>query len=291
MRERWAAELADRARAHWTPERTRALAGDKQLAILPADSPHLLRALGLMNSDATIPPARVHKFLQINHLVRVLDPEIAALRAHHPTIRIVDAGCGRSYLTLLIAHVARTRWQHPIEILGVDRNPAIIDECRRRAELAELSDLAAFRVASLDSLHDPAHAVFALHACDTATDDAIAFGVAARADLIAVAPCCQAELARAWSALAETGGAFAPIWRSGHFSREIAAHVTDAMRTVLLRGAGYTVVAQEFIAMEHTKKNTLLRASRGDPDPRARAEYDALVASTGGAGIALASRI
>ena len=118
------------------------------------------------------------------------------------------------------------------------------------------------------------HGVFALHACDTATCDAIALGVARAAELIAVAPCCQAELARGWTALAERGdaGAFAPIWSAPHLRREISAHVTDAMRTLLLRAAGYAVTPMEFIAAEHTKKNTLIRAiRRGAPTRERRA--------------------
>jgi SAM-dependent methyltransferase len=295
-RGRWAAELAAAARAHWTEERTRALTGGKQLAVLPAEAPVLLRALGLLHRDATMPPAQVRKFLQINHVVRVLEPALAELRARHPVIRIVDAACGRSYLTLLIAWAARERWRHPVEILGVDRNPDLIAECRRRTELAELDDVVRFEVAALEDVRaGDVHAVVALHACDTATCDAIALGVARAAELIAVAPCCQAELARAWSALAApdhpAAGGFAPIWRTPHLRREIAAHVTDAMRALLLRAAGYRVTAMEFIAAEHTQKNTLLRAVRGEPDPGARAEYEALVAATGGAGIALAARL
>lgn len=292
MRERWAIELGAAARAHWTEERTRALTGGKRLAVLPAEAPQLLRALGLLHRDATMPPAQVRKFLQINHVLRVLDSALAELRARHPVLRIVDAGCGRSYLTLLVAWLARERWRHPIELLGVDRNPDVIAECRRRTEIAGLDDVVRFEVASLGDV--PAaevHAVLALHACDTATCDAIALGVARGADLIAVAPCCQAELARAWSALADQPGAFAPIWRAPHLRREFAAHVTDAMRALLLRAAGYRVTPLEFIPAEHTAKNTLLRAVRAAPDPAARAEYDALVAATGGAGLALAGRL
>jgi SAM-dependent methyltransferase len=293
-RQRWATELEAAARAHWTEERTRALTGGKRLAVLPAEAPVLLRALGLLHRDATMPPAQVRKFLQINHVVRVLEPALAELRARHPVIRIVDAGCGRSYLTLLIAWCARERWRHRIEILGVDRNPDVIAECRRRTELAELADVVQFEAANLEDVRGAdVHAVLALHACDTATCDAIALGVARGAELIAVAPCCQAELARAWSALAAhpAAGGFAPIWRAPHLRREIAAHVTDAMRALLLRAAGYQVTAMEFIAAEHSKKNTLLRAMRGAPDPAARAEYDALVAATGGSGLALAARL
>ncbi len=287
MRERWAAEFTAAAVAHWTEARTRELTGDKQLAIVPAEAPMLLRALGLLHRDATMPPTQARKFLQINHVVRLLEPTIATLAARHPVVKIVDAGCGRSYLTLLLAYV----WRGRVEVLGIDRNPAVIDECRRRATLAELDDVVQFRAAALaDVADEPAHAVFALHACDTATDDAIALGVATGAELIAVAPCCQAELARAW-AERPTGDGFAPIRRAPHLRREIAAHVTDAMRVLLLGAAGYTATPMEFIAAEHTKKNTLIRAIRTAPSPTARAEYAALVAATGGCDIALASRI
>jgi SAM-dependent methyltransferase len=241
-----------------------------------------------------MPPAQVRKFLQINHVVRILEAPLAELRARHPVVRILDAGCGRSYLTLLIAWCARERWRHPIEIVGVDRNPDVIAECRRRTEIAGLDDVVRFEAAALEDVRVPdVHAVLALHACDTATCDAIALGVARGAELIAVAPCCQAELARAWTDLVESSaaGGFAPIWRIPHLRREIAAHVTDAMRALLLRAAGYRVTAMEFIAAEHTAKNSLLRAVRAAPDPAARAEYDALVAATGGRGLALAGRI
>jgi hypothetical protein len=137
------------------------------------------------------------------------------------------------------------------------------------------------------------HGVIALHACDTATCDAIALGVTANVELIAVAPCCQAELARGWTDLAERGesGAFGSLWRMPHLRRETAAHLTDAMRMLLLRARGYDAVALEFIAAEHTQKNSLIRAMRGKGDPDARAEYASLVAATGGCGLALGTRI
>jgi SAM-dependent methyltransferase len=293
-RSRWAAAFTATATAHWTAERTAQLAHGKQLAVLPAEAPLLLRALGLLHRDATMPPAQVRKFLQVNHVVRLVAPALAGLRAHHPVIRIVDAGCGRSYLSLVLAWVARERWGHRVEVLGIDRDPAVLAECARRAEIAELDDVAQFRAALLeDVVVDDAHAVLGLHACDTATDDAIALGVRLGAELIAVAPCCQAELARGWSAAAGTAvaGPFAPIHSAPHLRRELAAHVTDAMRMLLLRAAGYAVTPMEFIAATHTKKNTLIRALRAAPDPTARAAYDALVAATGGYGLALATRL
>jgi len=289
-RERWEAHYSGRARAYWTEQRTAALTGGKHLAILPGEAPALLRALGLLDKDGALPPDRARKFFQINHLVRLIEMPMTALHAVHETVKVIDAGCGRSYLTLLLAHCAKQRGQR-IEILGVDRDPTLIEECRRRTALAELDDVVRFEARAVDQLEPgEVHAVVALHACDTATCDAIALGVAARASLIAVAPCCQAELARSWSELAGTTGGLAPVWKAPHLRREIAAHITDAMRMTLLRAAGYRVSAAEF-AGEHTKKNTLLRAERGEVDHAARDEYDALVASTGGRGLRLAERL
>jgi hypothetical protein len=131
MRDRWATQFAQTARAYWTDERTRSLTAGKALPLLPADASLLLRALGLLHRDATMPPAQVRKYLQINHMVTALGPAMAELRARHPVIRVIDAGCGRSYLTLLLAWCARERWHHAIEVLGIDRNAELIAECRR----------------------------------------------------------------------------------------------------------------------------------------------------------------
>jgi hypothetical protein len=293
-RDVWAARYTEIAHQHWTAERTAELTGGKRLAIVPGEAPLLLRALGLLDGDAAMSPAHVRKFLQINHLVRLVEPAFAELRTRHPTIQVLDAGCGRSYLTLLLAWCARERWNHRLEVLGIDRDPDVIAECRRRTAIAELDDVVRFETAELAAAEVGAvHAVVSLHACDTATCDAIAIGAKLDAEVIAVAPCCQAELARGWATLAEQGaaGGFAPIWNAGHLRRETAAHVTDAMRVLLLRAAGYQVTATELVAEGHSTKNTLLRATRGAPDPSARAEYDALVSATGGCGLALAARV
>jgi SAM-dependent methyltransferase len=289
----WTAELAARAREHWTPERTRALTHGKALEVLPGEAPRVLRALGLLALDASLPPQRVRKYLQANHLVRLLRPAVEELASRHPVVRLLDAGCGRSYLTLLLAWCARERWGVRLEVLGVDRSPALIAECQRRAAAAGLDDVVSFLASPLGALPPrEVHGVVALHACDTATCDAIALGVAAGAELIAVAPCCHAELARKWATLAGQPGAFAPVWRTPHLRRETAVQVTDTLRTLLLRAKGYEVAAVEFIGSEHTRKNTLLRANRRQAgDPGARAEYLALVEATGGQGLALASRL
>lgn len=337
MRDEWAERFAERARAHWTPARTSELVRDKSLAVLPGEAPELLRALGILHRDASMPPAERRKFFQINHMVAMLGPSIrelvaarvAARDAAHDTardaahdaaeartshdaqrepLRIVDAGCGRSYLTLLLAHAIPRLHGVPVQVLGVDRNPDVVAESERRTRAAGLSTTVKHHASHLDALDvhrafreafalaeaPRVDAVVALHACDTATDDAIVLGVGLDATLLALAPCCQAELARKWSAVAPSGplDAFAPIRRTPHLRREVASLVTDTMRQLLIRAAGYECWALELVPTEHTPKNLMLRAmNRHTPDANARAEYEALRVGTGGVGIELAERL
>lgn len=294
-RTRWAAEVEARARAYWTAERTHQLLGDKELVIRPVEGAVLLRGLGLMRDDGSLAAARARKYFQINHMVALLRPALQVLRERHPAIRLVDIGCGRSYLTLLLAWCARHVWNHPLEIVGIDRDPAVVATSQQLAELTGLADAVRFEVGDAAAIAPrDVHGVIALHACDTATCEALALGIGVEAEVIAVAPCCQAELAAGWAALAERGatGAFAPVWRAPQLRRETAADITDAMRAELVRAAGYGVVAMEFVPAEHTRKNTLIVATRragAGPDAKAYAAYEALRDATGGVGIRLAA--
>ena len=305
MRDEWADDVTERARAHWTPERLALLARGNTLLLPPVEAAPLLRALGLLARDGSMPPDRVRKYHQINHMIAVLGPSLRELRAERATVRLVDAACGRSYLALLLAWCFRDLWQHPVEVLGIDREDRLVDKCRHDAELAGLSDVVRHAVgvlaetdvraawSSAFGMSADVDGVVALHACDTATDDAIALGVGLGARLVAVAPCCHAELARAWSELAEAdGGPFSSIHATPHLRRETAATITDTMRALLLRAAGYEVWPLEFVPSEHTPKNTLLRAMRRDAkDVAALAEYRALRAATGERGIGLERRL
>lgn len=305
-KERWVEEITSRAIAWWTPERTRGLFGDKELLFPPAESAPLLRALGLLNGDTSMSPSSVKKYMQISHMVALLEPVFEDLGRAYPVVRVLDAGCGSSHLTMLLAWCFRHRWRHAAQIVGVDRNAAIVARCRERAEMTLLDEMLRFEECSIHGLDlqatwsrwsggapsdAPLNALIALHACDTATDDAIALGIELGADLIAAAPCCQVELSRKWSDLAQSGEAnpFSPVWSSPHLCRESAATLTDAMRTVLLRGCGYEVTPMEFVPSPHTPKNTLIRAvRRGEPDREHFARYKALRDLLGGCNIRLA---
>ncbi|WP_168210929.1 class I SAM-dependent methyltransferase [Persicimonas caeni] len=303
MREQWREAFGEMAREYWTDERTRELTGGKDLLVLPGEAPALLRALGLLHRDATMPPPQVSKYLQLNHMLWLMGPPLRELMERFGVLNFIDAGCGRSYLTTALAWCFRNVWEQPARILGVDINAKLVDECRRRTEITGLQDILRYEAADLDVFDsasawksafgdgvDKTHAVISLHACDTATDDAIALGIAEEAELIAVAPCCQAELARGWKELdeADVDGAFRPIWQTPQLRRTSGAQITDTFRMLLLRAAGYETRVVEFVPSEHTPKNTLIRAMRrSDGDPEALEEYRELRRATGGVGIKL----
>jgi SAM-dependent methyltransferase len=224
---------------------------------LPDDHP-LFRAAG----------ASRDKRRQVQHYVELLRPLPFWRR---DSIRVVDAGCGKAYMSLaLVAYGREVRTR--VELVGLDRNPAVIDAVRRVA--AELDyDEARFEATSIADWQGggPVDLLVSLHACDTATDEAIAAGVRVAADAIVAVPCCHHELAAQLAGRAKDG-----ILRHGLLLGRQADLVTDALRCAALELSGYRVDVVEFVSAEHTAKNVMLRAER-DPSParaeRARADY------------------
>jgi SAM-dependent methyltransferase len=299
--DRWAQEFTATAANYWTAERVRADLGTKKLLLKPVQAAPLLRALGILKRDASMTPGTMRKYMQINHMVLLLEPMIGDLIEANDRVCLLDAGCGKSYLTLLLGWCFKYLWKKPCQIVGIDRNEALIATCRERAEQVGLEEHLRFEAqsieafqATLDSAHNAQkfHALISLHACDTATDDAIALGVRLGVDFLAVAPCCQVELSRKWAALAEANveNALSPLWKIPHLRREAAATMTDLLRTLLIRAAGYRVTPMEFVASQHTPKNTLLRAVRETGgQAQASQEYEALRQGLGGPQIKLES--
>ena len=302
---RWLQDFAERTKRYWTDARLAALIGQRRPAILPSEAPLLLRSLGLLHRDGSMPPDRVRKYRQINHMVALLQPTLRELMARTDTVRLLDAACGRSYLSTLVAWMFKHRYQYPAEILGVDFSSDLVGVSADRAARIGLTDVFKTFVSPLHTLDvstawsttfgTPAspQGLLALHACDTATDDAILLGVSLGVDVLAVVPCCQAELSSRWAQIhTDSVDAFGPIRGVPHLRRVTAAHVTDSMRVLLLRACGYDANAIEFVPMEHTPKNTLIRATlSGAWNQDAWQEYSELVDATGGAGLGLAERL
>ena len=186
-------------------------------------------------------------------------------------VRVLDAGCGKAYLSLALVAYARELGKR-VELVGLDVNPDVVETVQRIA--AELGyDEARFEATTIASYASdaPVDLLVSLHACDTATDEAIAAGVRLAAKAIVVAPCCHHELAAQIAARPTDA-----LLRHGLLLGRQADLVTDALRAAALETAGYRVDVIEFVSAEHTAKNLLLRAVR-EPSPgrarRAAAQY------------------
>jgi SAM-dependent methyltransferase len=302
------ADLANRARAHWTPDRLQRLMAGKRLPLHPATHAAFLHATGLMNDDASVTSGQVKKYLQINHMISLIAPPFHALAKAMPghPLTLLDAGCGNSYLSLAFAFLAREAragnlpqipdWKDTkfdLHVIGIDTNADVIRQSRERAAVLGLEEAMSFQCVPLQEavLPERLHAVMALHACDTATDDALALGIRRQADVLAVAPCCQAELAQHFKALAARAGAAHPldvILHSPNLRRDTAATFTDALRLALVRALGYEATATEFIPSAHTPKNRLILAERrGRYNKAGLASFLALKTASGDPELAL----
>ena len=198
---------------------------------------------------------------QVQHYVELLRPLPIWERER---IRVVDAGCGKAYMSLALVAYGREVGTR-VELVGIDVNPTVIETVRGVASSLGY-DEARFEVTAIADYasDEPIDLLVSLHACDTATDEAIAAGVRLGADAIVLAPCCHHELA-AQIATREKDG----LLRHGLLLGRQADLVTDALRAARLEIAGYRVEVMEFVSAEHTAKNVMLRAERAPSRPRA----------------------
>ncbi len=214
-----------------------------------------LQALGVSGPDGKVHPTRSAKFRQIHRFVEILShclPE----RSEAP-VRLMDMGCGKGYLTFAAYEWLRQRGDHP-QATGVETREDLVRLCNHLARQQGMEGLS-FEQGVIAGVTPPpgVDVLVALHACDTATDDALAAAVKAGARLILVAPCCHKELRPQLRPPPALTGAF----RHGVFRERQAEFVTDALRAGLLEWAGYATRVFEFIASEHTAKNLMIAAT------------------------------
>jgi SAM-dependent methyltransferase len=258
---------------------------DRTKSRLLAEDDPVLVELGISDRQGHVKPSRRAKYRQVEEFLRELqaavDDAIGSGRlqpsASEP-LRVVDLGCGNAYLTFA-AHgwLSRVRGI-PVRVVGVD----VKEQSRRHnTEVAErlgVADEVSFVTAGIDDveLPEPPQVVLALHACDTATDDALARAVDWGAPLVLAAPCCHKDISRQ---LREHPAPepYALLTRDGILRERFADTLTDALRAALLRTRGYRVEVVEFVGSQHTPRNTLIRAvATGGSSARAEQEYDEL---------------
>lgn len=211
--------------------------------------------LDVMTADGVVKPSRQKKFRQINRYLEMVNDIVGDLPASGP-LKIIDFGCGLSYLTFALHHLFHVVHGREVELLGIDQNTHVIERCQAIVQKLGLAGISfrSERIQSASDLGEPDLAV-SLHACDTATDHALALSVGAKAKVILAAPCCQHELATKIASPSLEG-----MLRYGVLKERVAALATDALRAAALEAVGYRTQILEFIELEHTPKNLLIRA-------------------------------
>ena len=226
--------------------------------LIPEGTPcPFLIALDVMTPSGQVKKSRQKKFRQINRYLELVQDVADALPKSGP-IRIVDFGCGLSYLTFAVHHLFSQILKRDVDMLGIDRNPQVISRCREIMESLNLKGLR-FSTGEISDQQPAAEVDLAisLHACDTATDQALSYAVASGSSVILAAPCCQHEL----QSVVQMDG-IEPLLRHGILRERVAAMATDALRAAALEAVGYRTQIVEFIDLEHTPKNLLIRAIR-----------------------------
>jgi SAM-dependent methyltransferase len=225
----------------------------------------LLEVMGVATADGRVRPTMRAKFTQINEFLKQLRHALDAanLRGLGRPVEILDCGCGSSYLTLAAHHYLNNVLALEARVLGVDVNEEVIRKSIERSESVAANGLA-FACGRIGGLEATPDIVLALHACDTATDDAISQAVRSDAKVLLSVPCCHHALNRE---LRPEGPAevLRPLMRHGILRERTADLVTDAFRALALRIMGYRTDVVEFVSTEHTARNLMIRAVRGAP--------------------------
>ncbi|PPK87426.1 methyltransferase family protein [Neolewinella xylanilytica] len=221
---------------------------------IPADRPYL-HALGITTAEGRVTANGRRKYKQINKFVEIVD----GLVQQHPLpagAHVVDMGSGSGYLTFALYDHLRHTLGLDVRVTGVELRPQLVEECRKIAAVNNFQHLH-FEEGYIDSYSaERLDMLIALHACDTATDDALYKGIQAGAEIMIVAPCCQKQVRRDMEVPAD----LRPLLDSGILLERQAAMVTDGLRALYLNGQDYATSIFEFIPLEHTAKNVMITA-------------------------------
>ncbi len=248
--------------------------------LLPGTSTELLKELHLLTRDGDLNADSLRKLKQVNHLVRLLAPAVEDVLERFGDPVIVDCGAGKGYLGFVL-HELFVGPAGKGTVLGVEARADLAAAGEARARRLGYARMR-FVAADVDraEVPDRVHLVTALHACDTATDDALLLALRHNADHVAVVPCCQAEVARQL----ERAGDRSPVLEALHahpwHRREFGSHLTNVIRALALEARGYRVTVTELAGWEHSLKNELIlgRCRRGE-DPVARERLRDLLAA------------
>jgi SAM-dependent methyltransferase len=229
--------------------------------IVSAKGKSYLQDLKITDASGAIRPHGQDKFKQINHYIEILSTLLKNLSMNE-TLHLVDMGSGKGYLTFALYDYLKNNLQLKAHLTGVEYRADLVNLCNSIAKNSKFETLS-FVEGSIENFETPKKldALIALHACDTATDDAIAQGIKANAQLIVVAPCCHKQIRREMKKGQATKEIKA-VTKHGIFMERQAEMLTDTLRALYLECAGYKTKVFDFIATEHTPKNILIVAEK-----------------------------
>lgn len=261
------------ASLHTLGETSTLLNRDYYVKVGKADA--LLKEIGIMTSEGKIKNDKIRKYNQIDRYVELLEGILDKLPKNQ-TINILDCGCGKSYLTFVLNYYLTEVKRKKCHFIGLDHSETVIEASKKMASNLQYRNME-FHALDINEYKPDKkiHVVISLHACDTATDMALALGVKVNSDVIIAVPCCHKELLSQYNY-----EPFKGILKHGVFKTRMADILTDGMRSLLLEAKGYDVSVVEYISPLETPKNLMIRAIKTkDEDERAMEEYLSLMGS------------
>ncbi len=258
-------------------------------AIRPGQSIELLKELHILTRDGKLNQDSRRKLKQVYHLYQFIEKLLIELSDKATPITLADHGAGKSYLGFILYDLFFKACNSG-HIYGIETRPELVQKSTELAlklgfERMSFLNLSVAQSALSDQLPQRIDVVTALHACDTATDDAIAFGLQKQARFMVLVPCCQAEIARVLNqhkALSQKRTPLSELWRHPLHARELGSHITNVLRCLYLEACGYQVTVTELVGWEHSMKNELIIARYNGQKKRASAErLHALLAEFG----------
>ncbi len=240
--------------------------------IIPDEQPcDFLIRLGVMDKNGKVFQKHYSKFRQINRYLEILD-DVFEYLPKDKTLRIIDFGCGKAYLTFALYHYLKVLKNLNVEIIGLDPKEDVIEFCNKVAEDLHYDELKFLMGDIADYTNDNADMVVTLHACDTATDYALINAVKWNTKVILSVPCCQHEL---FSQIDNT--LHQPMYKHGILKDRFTELLTDGLRGLKLESRGYDVAMIEFTSLEHTARNIMIKAVKArEGSEKAEHEYQQL---------------
>jgi len=240
-----------------------------QEVLRPGQSVELLKELHILTREGRLNQDSRRKLKQVQHLFQFIETLLLELPDQGAAATLADHGAGKSYLGFILYDLF-FRGREGGRVYGIETRQDLVERSRDLAARLDFGRMSFLHLAAADAVDAPGlppriDVVTALHACDTATDDAIAFGLAKQARAMALVPCCQAEVAaclRQTKALALSRTPLAELWRHPLHTREIGSQLTNVLRCLYLEAHGYQVTVTELVGWEHSLKNELILARR-----------------------------